>query len=190
LPDDLIDDLAVVAETHLQGLRTVYEPRAICVERTLYQAPDEFRMRVRIIEQTLRTIAHYRDAMNPLQHGAYGTKIFSHKVLRYASAPLLLIVFAANIALARMPGWPRAALAGQSVLYLAGLAGFIAERLRARMRVIAIPYYFVLGNVAAIAAFGQFLYGRRYLTWEPIRGRQADEVRPALELLEFRRSRE
>jgi cellulose synthase/poly-beta-1,6-N-acetylglucosamine synthase-like glycosyltransferase len=190
LPDDLIDDLSVVAETHLQRLRAVYEPRAMCVEDTLNEAPDEFRMRVRVIEQTLRTVAHYRAAINPFRHGSYGVKVISHKLLRYGAAPLLPIVFAANVALAGMPGWPRAALACQVVLYLAGLAGFIGERLGVRMRFIVIPYYFALGNIAAIAAFGQFLYGRRYLTWEPIRGDQTDEMRPALGRLEFRRSRE
>jgi hypothetical protein len=36
-------------------------------------------------------------------------------------------------------------------------------------RLLAIPHYFVLGNLASMIAFYQFLRGERYARWDPIR---------------------
>jgi len=38
-----------------------------------------------------------------------------------------------------------------------------------RSRVLAVPHYFVLANVASVIALFQFLRGERYARWQPIR---------------------
>ena len=63
LANDMIDDFVIATEIHLQGLRTVYEPEAIAMEDTNHRAKDEFRMRVRVIKQTMSALA-------PLSRGA------------------------------------------------------------------------------------------------------------------------
>src|SRR5262249_40150696 len=68
LANDMIDDFVIATEIHLQGLRTVYEPEAIAVEYTNSRAGDEFRMRVRVIKQTLSALHRYRHTLNPFRH--------------------------------------------------------------------------------------------------------------------------
>ena len=46
---------------------------------------------------------------------------------------------------------------------------WLLENLGVRSRVLALPHYFVLANVASVIAMFQFLRGERYARWEPIR---------------------
>jgi len=46
---------------------------------------------------------------------------------------------------------------------------WLLERVGVRSRVLALPHYFVLANVASVIAMFQFLRGERYARWEPIR---------------------
>jgi hypothetical protein len=43
------------------------------------------------------------------------------------------------------------------------------ESLGRRNRILALPQYFVLANLASLVAFYKFLSGERYARWEPIR---------------------
>src|SRR5262245_49273686 len=53
LPNEACSDFIIATKMIEQGLRAVYEPGAVCREETNRRAADEFRMRVRIIAQTL-----------------------------------------------------------------------------------------------------------------------------------------
>ncbi len=169
LPSDMIDDFAIAAEIHLRGLRVVYEPEAIAVEDTNRRARDEFRMRVRVVKQTLSALNRYRHTLNPFRHRTFAFQIIAHKAMRYA-IPFLLITALAASGLAGDSGdWLRFAFLGQSALYGAAIVGFIGERLKIKLGPLAIPYYFVLVNAASLVAFLKFLRGETYVTWEPVR---------------------
>ena len=61
------------------------------------------------------------------------------------------------------------ALAAQLGCYLAAFASWALERAGVHSRLLSLPQYFVLANVAAVVAFYKFLRGERYARWEPIR---------------------
>ncbi|HKQ80559.1 MAG TPA: glycosyltransferase family 2 protein [Blastocatellia bacterium] len=173
LANDMIDDFVIATEIHLQGVRTVYEPEAIAVEDTNRRAKDEFRMRVRVIKQTLSALRRYRSALNPFEHKMFAIQMIAHKVLRYA-VPFLLIAALvasgwASVSASVSVGWLRLAFIGQLALYAAAVVGFIGERLKIKLGPLAIPYYFVLVNAASLVAFLKALYGETYVVWEPVR---------------------
>ena len=60
-------------------------------------------------------------------------------------------------------------LATQALLYLAAALSLALERLGVHSRLLALPGYFVLANLAAVLAFYKFARGERYARWEPIR---------------------
>ncbi|HEX7956087.1 MAG TPA: hypothetical protein VF508_04040, partial [Pyrinomonadaceae bacterium] len=74
-------------------------------------------------------------------------------------------------ALALAPrGWLYALAAGAQVcFYAAALLGWLAERAGLKVRPLALPHYFVLANVAPVLAFGKFVRGERYASWETVR---------------------
>lgn len=162
-------DFLICTELYRKGLRSVFEPDAVCTELTNHRTDAELSMRVRVISQTLTDLWRNRDMLNPAKSGFYAIELISHKCLRYAVPLMLVALLLANVALAVSPGVFRIILAVQVMFYVAALAGWITERFGQRMSLLAIPQYFVLANLASVIAFYRFVGGERVVTWEPIR---------------------
>jgi cellulose synthase/poly-beta-1,6-N-acetylglucosamine synthase-like glycosyltransferase len=169
LANQMIDDFVIATEIHLQGLRTIYEPAAISTEDTNKRSRDEFQMRVRVIAQTMRALYRYRRILNLRQHGMYAFQMLSHKVLRYAVPFFLLTVLISNWLLADNSDLYRYIFIGQVAFYASAAIGWLAERIGIKVGPLAMPYYFVLVNVASIVAFLRFLGGGTQVVWEPLR---------------------
>jgi hypothetical protein len=169
LYDEACSDFIIATKMVEQGLRAVYEPSAVCTEETNRRADKELRMRVRVITQTYTDLWRHRSMLNPLRAGFYSVELLSHKVMRYLVPVFLVFTLIASAALATRSLFYAAALAGQLLFYAAALAGWLVERAGARMRLLSLPAYFVLANLACVIAFFKFIGGERYARWEPIR---------------------
>ncbi len=167
---DMSSDFVIATEIFLQGMRTVYDREAISIEDTNNRSRDEFRMRVRVIEQTMSALDRYSEVLNPAKSGLYAFQMISHKVLRYAVPAFLISAFISNLFLINALGFFRLALIGQAALYMAALAGFLADRMGLNLGPLSIPYYFVLANAASLVAFLKFMRGEAHVLWEPVRG--------------------
>jgi hypothetical protein len=152
-----------------QGLRTVYEPAAVCTEETNSRLDKEMRMRVRVITQTYTDLWRHRAMLNPFKAGFYAVQLLSHKVLRYLVPVLLTMLLVASMVLAQT-SILYALVAGAQVLFFltAALSGLL-EHFGVSIKLLALPRYFVLTNLAALLAFYEFVKGNRYAHWEPIR---------------------
>jgi cellulose synthase/poly-beta-1,6-N-acetylglucosamine synthase-like glycosyltransferase len=162
-------DFIIATKMVEQGLRAVYEPRAVCTEETNRRADKELRMRVRVIAQTYTDLWRHRALLNPMRGGFYAVELLSHKVMRYLVPLFLLLAFVSSAALAPRSLFFAALFAGQAAFYAAALAGWLLERAGLRVRLLSLPHYFVLANLAAVIAFYKFARGERYARWEPIR---------------------
>jgi cellulose synthase/poly-beta-1,6-N-acetylglucosamine synthase-like glycosyltransferase len=169
-------DFIIATKMVEQGLRAVYEPAAVCTEETNSRAGKELRMRVRIITQTFTDLWRHRAMLNPLRGGFYAVQLLSHKVMRYLVPLFLLACLASALALAPGSRFYAAAALAQLLFYAAAVAGLLLERLGLRSRLLALPQYFVLANVAALVALYKFARGERYARWEPIREAAPKEV--------------
>jgi cellulose synthase/poly-beta-1,6-N-acetylglucosamine synthase-like glycosyltransferase len=169
LTQDLIDDFVIATEVHLQGLRTVYEPEAMAAEKTNKRGRDEFRMRVRVIEQTLTALHRYRAVLNPWRHGMFAFQLLAHKALRYSVPLLLLVALASNALLLGRHEIYQYALIAQLGFYAAAVCGWIANRMKLRVGPLALPYYFVLANAASLMGTLKFMIGGSHVVWTPIR---------------------
>jgi cellulose synthase/poly-beta-1,6-N-acetylglucosamine synthase-like glycosyltransferase len=162
-------DFLIATKMVEQGLRAVYEPAAVCTEETNKRTDKELRMRVRIITQTFTDLWRHRAMMNPFRSGFYAVELVSHKVLRYFVPVFLLLVFISSLALARHSLLYALIALAQLCFYGAAGLSWLMESLGWRNRVLALPQYFVLANLASLVAFYKFLSGERYARWEPIR---------------------
>ncbi len=189
LRDDMIDDFVVASETRAQGLRTVYEPEAIAFEHTNKGYRDEFKMRVRVIKQTLNALARYRLLLSWRENRSFAFQMISHKAMRYLVPFLLIIAFAANYALADAhvfsailrgdyrfgtgslkTGLFTLSFVGQCIFYLAAVLGYLLNKVKIKkLGPLAIPVYFVLVNLAVIVAVVKSISGENYAVWEPVR---------------------
>ena len=162
-------DFIIATKMVEQGLRAVYESKAICSEETNRQSRKELKMRVRVIAQTLSDLWRHRQMMNPLRSGFYAVQLLSHKILRYVVPFFLIAIFAASAVLAMQSRMFLLLLLMETACCLMALSGWVLERFGVRISVLSLPQYFVVANFASLIAFYKFLKGEKYATWEPIR---------------------
>jgi cellulose synthase/poly-beta-1,6-N-acetylglucosamine synthase-like glycosyltransferase len=169
LDHDMSSDFVIASEIRLQSLRTIYDPEAMSSEETNKQGRDEFRMRVRIIEQTMSAIYRYREVLSLRRQGMYTFQMISHKVLRYAGPIFLIVAYASNLFLVNKSELYRLTLIGQTLFYLIALLGWCADGMGLKLGLLSFPYYFGLSNLASFAAFLKFLRGEAHIVWDPLR---------------------
>jgi cellulose synthase/poly-beta-1,6-N-acetylglucosamine synthase-like glycosyltransferase len=162
-------DFLICTSIYRKGLRSVFEPDAVCFEQTNRRAFDEWRMRVRVISQTFTDLWRNRDMLDPWRSGFFAVELVSHKVLRYAVPVILAFMLMASVLLAVTHPFYTLAAVLQLIFYSLALAGWLIERSGRRLTLLAMPLYFVLANLAAVVAFYKFLRGETYARWEPIR---------------------
>ena len=165
---ELISDFVITMDMREQGLRTVLEPAAVCIEKTLDRADRELSMRIRVGLRSLSALATRRRFLNPLHYGFFAWQLWSHKLLRYLSPLFVLLALMTNIALA-LQGRYELLMALQVAAFTTGLVGFLPGRLFRHSRLMAQPYYFLLTNVASAICLFRFLRGERVVTWTPLR---------------------
>lgn len=169
LYNEACSDFLIATKMVEQNLRAVLEPAAICTEETNQAGPREFHMRVRIIAQTYTDLWRHRAMLNPLRSGFYAVQLLSHKVMRYLVPVFLILLLTSSLALATSSRFYAAIALMQICFYLAALAGWAFERAGKQIRLLALPQYFTLANVAALIAYYKFIRGERYASWEPFR---------------------
>ena len=166
---DALSDFVNPLQIARSGYRCVYEPRAISVEKAAGDFDREFRRKVRIVNRAWRAMMSLKDLLNPFRHGFFTLEIVSHKVLRWLVPLFLLICLLANLALLREGGLYVFLLAGQVLFYALAAVGH-AGRLRGDLpRALALPYYFVMVNLASARGILEAYWGRTYTTWTPPR---------------------
>lgn len=162
-------DFLICTVVYRRGLRSVYEPNAVCTEETNRHADNEMRMRVRVISQTFTDLWRNREMLNPFRTGFYAIELISHKLLRYAVPAFLALIFISSGILANGHVFFSAAFALQILFYLSAFAGWVLEKNGKRLTLLVVPLYFVMANLASTIGFYKFLKGERYARWEPIR---------------------
>ena len=179
LYNEACSDFIIATKMVEQGLRAVYEPNAICTEETNRRSDNELKMRVRVIAQTFTDLWRHRAMLNPIRSGFYAVQLLSHKVMRYLVPVFLLALLGASAILASDFLFYRILLACQLAGYACGAIAWLLDRLGKRSRLLALPQYFLLANVASLIAIFKFLRGERYARWEPIRERtEPSTVKP------------
>jgi cellulose synthase/poly-beta-1,6-N-acetylglucosamine synthase-like glycosyltransferase len=159
-------DFIIATKMVEQGLRAIYEPAAVCTEETNRQTDKELKMRVRVIAQTFTDLWRHRSMLNPFRSGFYAVQLLSHKVMRYAVPLFLIAILAASAILTRYSIVCSIVFVAQLGCYLSALGAWLLERAGVQSRMLALPQYFVLSNLAVLIACYQFLRGERYARWE------------------------
>jgi len=169
LYNDACSDFIIATTVVEQGLRAVYVPEAVCLEEPNRQAKKELAARVRIISQTFSDLWRNRGVLNPFRSGFYAIELWSHKIVRYIVPVFLIKIFVTSGFLAGRNVFYAALFFAQVVFYLAALVSWLLEKAGFSFRLLALPQYFVITNLASLIAFVKFMSGETYTRWEPSR---------------------
>jgi len=170
LPGGVCDDATISYEVIAQGGRMVFEPEAAAFEHVAPSANAEFRRKVRVCARGLRGLIEMRGLLNPFRYGFYSLQLFSHKLLRWLAVWPLTVAFVCSVAL-----WPvgpiyRTLALTQSAFYGLAIATFFFRKRpfpsSGMFKVLSIPFYFCLANIAFLVAQFRVVRGQRIDSWE------------------------
>ena len=162
LQPDLANDLELPVRMGSRGYAILYEPGAYSTEKNTSSAQEEFRRRRRICGQGILAAWRLRNQIRGLR----AWQFVSRKLLRwFGLVPLALALFASAMLARQMLFGVLLIL--QLALYGTAVAGsYLVTRTSFQSRLVALPFYFVLVNLGAIAGFVDACRGRRFSVWE------------------------
>jgi cellulose synthase/poly-beta-1,6-N-acetylglucosamine synthase-like glycosyltransferase len=184
MKEDLADDLIIPLTVKKKGMRTILEPKAVCIELTTSTVKEEMAKRIRITIQNIRGLINQMDILNPFRYGLYSLLVISHKLLRLLVPVFLLMLFAANSALMMTSRIYLVVFMAQVAFYFFGAfllkkgdsPYFCTKGQKTKNEAVAfftktvnVIFYFCLSNLAILAGIIGFFKGRKVATWEPIR---------------------
>jgi glycosyltransferase involved in cell wall biosynthesis len=146
------------------GLRAVYEPEAVAVEKPASEPEDEYGRKVRTIARSWGHIVTGR--MFRPTRPLYLAELVSHRVLRYSSGLLHIGLLLSNLALVARAPFYRLFLA----LQLGWLLLVAAGKARLRLPGAGLAYYYFVVTKATVAGLVRYLRSGTPQTWEKARG--------------------
>jgi cellulose synthase/poly-beta-1,6-N-acetylglucosamine synthase-like glycosyltransferase len=165
VPPHFADDCNSPLNVIEQGYQVVYEPQAVACEVAAESGAGLMRRRVRMVTRDLEATLSRPALLNPCKFPGIAWSLWSHKLLRWLGAPLLMLLFVANLFLLDRPlGLGLFGL--QVAFYLLGLVGYIL-RDTVHSRWLSLPLYFCLSNLATLVGWSNVLRRRRAATWRP-----------------------
>jgi cellulose synthase/poly-beta-1,6-N-acetylglucosamine synthase-like glycosyltransferase len=149
-------DLALPYAMVQRGRRAVYEPTAQASEKPTPTNETEYRRKVRMFEHCW--LITLRGSMLRRLPPLYLVQMVSHRLLRYSSGPLHIVLLATSIA-----------LAGEGPVYLLARGGQLAVLAAAAVGV-GVARYYVLVTWATVVALRNYLRRGVPATWEVAEG--------------------
>ncbi|MEK6274726.1 MAG: glycosyltransferase family 2 protein [Actinomycetota bacterium] len=146
-----------------RGRRAVYDPEAVSIEKPSRDIEDEYRRKVRMMRGAW---VHVFRGMMRRVGPVYFAELVSHRLLRYGSGILHVVLLISSAVLVG-EGWVyQAVLAAQFVWLL--LAG--AGRLRLPIPGAGLAYYYLVVTWATLAGLARYVRFGPPLLWERIEG--------------------
>jgi len=164
---DVIDDsLYISLKTVLSGYRLVWEPDAKSYERASKSFSDEFKRKARIVAAGLQTVGKIPQILAPISSPIWLQMIF-HKALKWLAPLFLILVFISSWS---MPegDFKYFVLLAQLAFYLLAAINIIPPIARRRIKIFYLPYYFCLGNFAALAGLFRWILKKQPSLWEKV----------------------
>ena len=151
-----------------RGRRAVFEPQAVALEKESHDLEDEFGRKVRMVSRALRHV-YSRNMLHPVPP-VYALELFSHRLLRYETGIVHLVLLGTNVALVVGP-------TGRGLVYQIALGLQLAwlllaafGRLRIRIPGAGIAYYYLLVTLATLVGNYRFLRSGTPTIWGKAEG--------------------
>jgi cellulose synthase/poly-beta-1,6-N-acetylglucosamine synthase-like glycosyltransferase len=175
--NDLLNPLQIIA----RGFRGVYDRTAVCYEDAGDSFEKEFRRKVRIISRSLNAVRRAPQVLLPWIQPRHWLALISHKLLRWFVPFYLFTVLITSLFLWQIPFY-RFAVISQAGFYALAAIGWAVKSRREAPRIVYLPYYFVLVNLASLLGVIRAWSGSLSPTWQTIREEKSTEQRSSVSL--------
>lgn len=165
--DTILDDFMQSLRICEKGYRVMYEPEAYAAETGSANVKEELKRKVRIAAGGWQSMSRLIGLLNPFKNPVLTFQYVSHRVLRWSiSAFALPVIFVLNLVLAGQGEFYLLLFYAQCAFYGLALLGWFLENRAIRLKVLFVPYYFLMMNYAVFAGIFRWLKGSQKSTWE------------------------
>lgn len=171
--DTLLDDFIISLRVAMKGYTIQYDPEAYAIETASASVKEELKRKVRIAAGGIQSIIRLSPLLNPFKYGLLSFQYVSHRVLRWTLAPLsLLLILLLNFWLAAHHGFANyqnlytLLLYGQVLFYIMALLGWYLENRAIKIKILFVPYYFFIMNLAVFMGLKRYFKGSQTVNWE------------------------
>ncbi len=169
VPPSVIDDFFVSTSVIAKGYRLAFEPGAIATHPAV-DSDREFKRKVRNLAIGFRGVWQQRRLLNPLRFGFYSLQLATQKILkRLTFVPSTAILF---FIITTGPETPLIITLRASccLALLLAAAGHVLRNSRyGKIKFLAVPWYFLMTNIACAIALFMALAARQADKWQPQR---------------------
>ena len=163
--DTITDDFFIGMSIVKQGYKFVYQPEAIAFEYEPDNHRDEFGRRVRIGMGNYQAFSRLFSFMNPFNNWRYFFTYFSHKVLRWFTPHLLVLMILVSAMLMQKPLF-FIALIMQIIIYLFSWYAYRNLTITKLPRILSLVVFFVSMNVALLLGSIKYITQKANPAWQ------------------------
>lgn len=171
--DTLLDDFIISLRVAMKGYTIQYDPEAYAIETSSADVKEELKRKVRIAAGGIQSIVRLRPLLNIFKFGVLSFQYISHRVLRWTIAPLALpLLLIINLILYLTEGFGNFTnlyvwlFYGQLVFYVMAFLGWYLENRAIKVKILFIPYYFMIMNLAVLMGMKRYFKGSQTVNWE------------------------
>ncbi len=165
--DTILDDFIISLRIAMRGYKIQYDPEAYAVEKASANVKEELKRKIRISAGGIQSIIRLYPLLNIFKYGMLSFQYISHRVLRWTIAPLgLVFVFLLNIFLLKQGQFYQSLFFMQIAFYLAAVIGWFLENNKIHLKLLFVPYYFLIMNYAVYRGALRYVQKNQSVNWE------------------------
>ncbi len=161
----IVDDFYLSLKVLEQKRDFLYLKDARADEITAPSLVAEFKRKIRGNANILSTIKTIKKLFYP-SYGLVTYSLLSHKLIRWFTPVILLIIFITNLFLYISFNLYQYFLIAQLIFYFSGILGYLLNKINFRIQPLLLIFYFVMTNTAMLIGLIQFLLGKNTAFWQ------------------------
>ena len=168
----ILDDFIISLRIAMQGYKVDYSQKAFAIEKASANVGEEMKRKVRIAAGSIQTLVRLAALLNLFKYKKLSFQYISHKVLRWVVVPLSLlgiIILNAYIIYANQFDFQNIyGVIGllQLLFYIVVFIGHVLKNRSIQIRLLFVPYYFFMANLAMYLGFIKNIRGKQSVNWE------------------------
>lgn len=170
--DTILDDFMISLRIAQKGYTIQYNPKAFAIETASANVKEELKRKIRISAGGIQSVVRLLALLNVFKYKTLSFQYFSHRVLRWTLTPLcLMLLIPVSTILAYDEGVLNFGLYAtffwlQLLFYTAALIGWFLENRSTSVKILFVPYYFFIMNLAVVLGFLRYIKKTQPVIWE------------------------
>ena len=160
------DDLFITLSVLKKGFKFIYTFNAKAKEDTARDLKTEFSRKIRFASTNFQTLSFFKGLLFS-KNLMLMFSLWSHKVIRWMTPFLLMVVILTNIILFNYRNIYQFTFYFQLIVYLVALIGYLGSKKNLKIPLATIIFYFIYSNLAIIIGFYKYINKSHSGIWKP-----------------------